>query len=169
VKSLLHVLFALLLSALQAALLRWLGGGGFSLMLPVACVVYIALHAGTVEGALAAAGVGLGLDLALGTTRGVLTFLAVATFLMVRAVNAAVDVRDRWRFAALTAAATLIFSLGALTLYRIAAPLDVLPGIRLVPRVLLEAVLTGLASPLVLEAMKRIDGLFRREDPGLLR
>ena len=49
------------------------------------------------------------------------------------------------------------------------APQEVAPGIRLVPRMLLEALLTGALSPLVLGGMKRIDGLFRREDPGLLR
>ncbi len=168
-KPLLHILFALLLSALQAAVLRWVGGGAFSLMLPAACVVYLAIHAGNVEGSVGAAGVGYVLDLATGTTKGLMTFLAVVTFVLVRALNAAVDVRGRWGFAALSAAAALLLSVGALILVRMAAPVEVTPGFRLLPRMLLEAVLTGAASPLVLGGMKRIDGLFRREDPGLLR
>jgi rod shape-determining protein MreD len=169
VKPLLHVLFALVLSALQAAVLRWIGGGAFSLMLPAACVVYLAIHAGNVDGSVGAAGVGYVLDLATGSTKGLMTFLAVVVFLLVRAVNAAVDVRGRWGFAALTGAAALVLSLGAMILIRVAAPQEVAPGIRLVPRMLLEALLTGALSPLVLGGMKRIDGLFRREDPGLLR
>ncbi len=168
-KPLLHILFALFLSALQAAILRGVGGGSFSLMLPVACVVYLAIHAGNVEGSVGAAGIGYILDLGTGSTKGLMTFLAVVTFLSTRAVNAAVDVRGRWGFAALTAADTLLISVGAFVLVRMAAPVEVTPGLRLVPRMLLEAALTGALSPLVLEGMKRIDGLFRREDPGLLR
>jgi rod shape-determining protein MreD len=169
VRPLLHILFALFLSAVQAAVLRWVGGGSFSLMLPAACVVYLAIHAGNVEGSVGAAGVGYVLDLGTGTTQGLMTFLAVVTFVMVRALNAAVDVRGRRGFAALTTGATLLLSLGALILVRMAAPDEVAPGFRLVPRMLVEALLTGALSPLVLGGMKRIDGLFRREDPGLLR
>ena len=40
---------------------------------------------------------------------------------------------------------------------------------RLVPRMLLEAVLTGALSPLVLAGLRRVDGVFHREEPGLLR
>jgi rod shape-determining protein MreD len=169
VKPLLHVLFALVLSALQAAALRWIGGGSFSLMLPAACLVYLAIHGGNVDGSVGAAGVGLVLDVVSGTTPGLMTFLAVVSFLLVRAVNAAVDVRGGWGFAALSGASALVLSLGALVLAGVSAPLEVAPGIRLVPRMLLEALLTCVLSPLVLGGMKRIDALFRREDPGLLR
>ncbi|HET6438111.1 MAG TPA: hypothetical protein VFG59_08620 [Anaeromyxobacter sp.] len=168
-KPLLHILFALLLATLQAAALRWLGGGSFSLMLPVACIVYLAIHAGNVEGTVGAAGVGYVLDHSLGTTKGLMTFLAVSVFVAVRALNAAVDVRGRLGFAALTATATLVMSISAALLVQMAAPLEVAPGLRLVPRMLLEALLTGVLSPAVLLGMKRIDGLFRREEPGLLR
>ncbi len=168
-KPLLQVLFALVLSGLQAAVLRWVGGGSFSVMLPAACVVYLAIHGGNVDGSVGAAGVGLVLDVVGGTTPGLMTFLAVTSFLLVRAVNAAVDVRGLWGFAALTVAATLVLSVGTLVLSRVATPVEVAPGLRLVPRMLLEALLTGALSPLVHGGMKRIDGLIRREDPGLLR
>jgi rod shape-determining protein MreD len=169
VKPIVHILFALLLAALQSAILRWVGGGSFSLMLPIACVVYLAIHAGNVEGSLGAAGIGYMLDICTGTTKGLITFLAVLVFLLVRGVNAAIDVRGRWGFAVLTTFAALFTSLGALVLMRMAAPDEVAPGIRLVPRMLVEAVLTGALSPSVHAGLKRIDGLFRREDPGLLR
>ncbi len=168
-KPLVHIAFALALAALQGALLRWVGGGAFSLLLPVACVVHLAVHAGNVEGSVGAAGVGYVLDLATGGTKGLMAFLAVLAFLLIRAVNAAVDVRGRWGFAVLTALATLFVSLGALTMLRIAAAPELAPGLRLIPRMLVEALLTGALAPLVSAGMKWIDGMFRREDPGLLR
>ena len=33
----------------------------------------------------------------------------------------------------------------------------------------MEAVLTGVLSPFILLGMRRLDGLFAREEPGLLR
>jgi hypothetical protein len=169
VKPLAVIALALVLSALQAALLRWAGGGVFSLMLPVACVVYLAIHAGNVEGSVGAAGVGYVLDLSTGTPKGLMTFLAVAAFVGVRAVNAAVDVRGRLGFAALTALATFLASAGAMALAGLVAAPGTEPGLRLVPRAVVEALCTAALSPLVLEGMKRLDGLFRREETGLLR
>jgi rod shape-determining protein MreD len=168
-KPLAHILFALLVAALQSAFLRWAGGGSFSLMLPMACVVYLAIHAGNVDGSFGAAGIGWVVDVFTGTTLGLITFLAVLAFLLVRGVNAAIDVRGRWGFAVLTTLTVLFTSLGALFLMRLAAPDDVAPGIRVVPRMLVEAVCTGALSPFVHAGMKRVDGFFRREDPGLLR
>jgi rod shape-determining protein MreD len=168
VKPLAHVTFALLLAALQAALLRWLGGGWFSLALPVACLVYLGLHGGNVDGSVAAAGVGYVLDLMAGTPKGLLTFLAVLTFVSVRAISAAVDVRSRSAFAGLTAVATLLVSLGAIVLTGATAAPEAAPGAVLVPRVLGEALLTGALAPFLLPALRRLDGLFHREEPGLL-
>jgi rod shape-determining protein MreD len=39
----------------------------------------------------------------------------------------------------------------------------------LLPRALLDAVLTGLLAPVVLALLRRLDALFHREEPGLLR
>ena len=149
-KTVAHILLALLLSALQGALLRWLGGGAFSLMLPMACVVYLAVHAGNVEGSVGAAGVGYVLDVTLGGPKGLLTFLAVVVFLIVRAVHAAVDVRGRWGFAVLAALGTLIASAGAVVMLRVIAQPELALGLGVVPRLLVEAALTGAAAPLVL-------------------
>lgn len=167
-KPLAHVLFALLLAALQAALLRWLGGGWFSLALPVACLVYLGLHGGNVDGSVAAAGVGYVMDLMAGTPKGLMTFLAVALFLGVRAVSAAVDVRSRVAFALLTGVGVVLQSLGALLLTRYTAPAEAAPGATLLPRMLLEGLLTALLAPLVLMGLRRLDALFHREEPGLL-
>jgi hypothetical protein len=169
VKPLAHVLFALLLAAVQAALLRWAGGGWFSLALPVACLVYLGLNGGNVDGSVAAAGIGYVLDLFAGTPKGLLTFMAVLVFLVVRAVSAAVDVRSRSAFALLSGGGAFLLSLGAMILTRSTAAAEAGPGLTLLPRMLGEAALTGVLAPFVLPGLRRLDGLFHREEPGLLR
>jgi hypothetical protein len=169
VKPLAHVALALLVAALQAALLRWIGGGALPVALLAACVVHQGLHGGNVDGAIAAAGVGYVLDLVSGTPKGLMTFFAVAAFLMVRGLSVAVDVRGRGAFALLSAGAALVMALGALVLQRYTSPAETAPGLGLVPRALLEAVLTGVAAPALLPVLRRVDALFHREEPGLLR
>lgn len=168
-KPLAHVLFALALAGVQAALLRWVGGGGFSLALPAACVVYVALHGGNVDGSISAAGIGYVMDLMTGSPKGLMTFLAVALFLAVRGTSVAVDVRSRSGFAALSGLGALFLSLGALLLTRYTAVDEGAPGAALLPRMLLEAALTAVLSPAVLAGLRRVDALFHREEPGLLR
>jgi rod shape-determining protein MreD len=169
VKPLAHVAFALALAALQGAVLRWVGGGAVSLLLPVACVVYLGISGGNVDGSVGAAGVGYVMDLVSGSPKGLMTFLAVLVFVLVRAVNAAVDVRGRAGFAGLTFLAALVTSLGGMVLLRLTAVPEAAPGIGLLPRMLVEALLTAAASPLVFAGMRRLEALFRREEPGLLR
>ncbi|BDG01758.1 hypothetical protein [Anaeromyxobacter oryzae] len=168
-KPLAHVIFALLLAGLQAAILRWAGGGAFSMSLLAACVVYLGLHGGNVDGSVGAAGVGYVLDLMTGSPKGLMTFLAVLVFVIVRAVAASVDVRSRAGFAALSGLGALVFSLGAMLLLGYTAAPEAAPGATLVGRMILEALLTAAASPLVLAGMRRVDTLFHREEPGLLR
>jgi rod shape-determining protein MreD len=169
VKPLAHVAFALLVAALQAALLRWLGGGSWSLALVAACVVYAGLHGGNVDGSISAFGVGYVLDVTLGTPKGLMTFLAVVLFLLVRAVSATVDLRSSAAFGLLSGAGAFLLSLGALLLVRQTFPPEAAPGVVLVPRMLLEGLLTGLVAPVLLFPLRRIDALFHREEPGLLR
>jgi hypothetical protein len=169
VKPLAHVAFALLVAALQAALLRWLGGGSWPLALLAACVVHVGLHGGNVDGSISAAGVGYVMDLMAATPKGLMTFLAVVLFLVVRAVSAAVDLRSRSAFALLSGVGALFLSLGATVLMRVAAGGDAGPGAAILPRMLLEALLTAALAPVLGVALRRIDTLFHREEPGLLR
>jgi rod shape-determining protein MreD len=169
VKPVAYFLFALVVAAVQAALLRWVGGGALSLFLLAACVVYLALHASNVDGSVASAGIGYLLDLLTGSPKGLMTFLAVLVFVLARTVSASVDVRGRGAYGLLSGAAALVFSLGAMILTRYTSPAEVAPGLILVPRMLLEAVLTGLLAPLLLPGLERLDRLFHREEPGLLR
>lgn len=168
-KPLAHVAFALLIGALQAAFLRHVGGGAFTVSLLGACVVYLGLHGASVEGAVSAAGIGYVLDLLSGTPKGLMTFLAVLLFVVVRATCSTVEVRGRAGFAILAGAGTFFLSLGAFVMLRWVTPDEAAPGVTLLPRMILEAFLTGLAAPVVLEGMRRIDRLFTREEPGLLR
>lgn len=168
-KPLAHVLFALALAAVQAAVLRWAGGGAFPVALLAACVVYLGLHGGNVDGTVAAAGVGYVMDLMTSSPKGLMTFLAVLLFLVVRAVSAAVDVRGRASFALLSGLAAIFLSLGALLLTRYTAAQEAAPGAILLPRMIAEGFLTGALSPLVLLGLRRVDGAFHREEPGLLR
>jgi rod shape-determining protein MreD len=169
VKPLAHVLFALVLAALQSAFLRWVGGGAFSLLLPAACLVYLGIHAGNVDGSVGAAGIGYVLDLTTSSPKGLMTSLAVLVFILVRGLNAGVDVRGRAAFAALSGVGALTLSVGALVLTGLTTVPEAAPGVTLLPRMLLEAALTAILSPLVLAGMRRVDGLFHREETGLLR
>jgi hypothetical protein len=167
-RPLVAILAALLLATLQAALLRHVGGGAFSLCLPAAVLVHLALGAGNVEGAVGAAGVGLVLDLVLGTPKGLFTSLAVVVFLAARAVGTAVHVQGRIGYASLTAAAALGLSVGALGLTRLVTPPEAQPAWELLPRAVLEGALTGLVAPLIQVGLRRLDGLLGDEAPELV-
>jgi hypothetical protein len=160
---------ALLLVSVQAALLRFIGGGAFSLSLALPVVVYLGLSAGNVDGAVGAAAVGYVIDLMAGGPKGLMTSLAVALFLFSRLAVAALSIHGKTGFAVLSTVGTFLFGLGALLLTRAVSPAETAPGFRLLGRVLVDALLTGALSPLVLLGMRRLDGLFAREEPGLLR
>ncbi len=167
-KTLLVLAFALAVVSLQAAVLRFVGGGAFSLALALPVVVYLGLHAENVEGALGAAGVGWILDVLAGGPRGLLTFLSMLLFLGARFASSTVDLRGRGAFAVLSGVGTFLFGFAALLLTRYVSATEAAPPMRLLGRMLVEALLTGALSPLVLAGMRRIDALFQREEPGLL-
>jgi rod shape-determining protein MreD len=169
VKPLAHVAAALLLAALQSAILRWVGGGSFSVAVVACCVVWAGLHAGIVEGSVAAAGMGYVMDLAAGTPKGLMTFLAVALFVVVRGVTAAVDLRGRAGFALLSGLGALFLSMGATVLLQNTSAVEAAPGWGLAGRMIVEALVTASISPVVALGLRRLDGMFHREEPGLLR
>jgi rod shape-determining protein MreD len=164
----LYLVVALLVSAVQAALLRHLGGGALPVSLLVPVVVHLGLTAPVVEGAVSAAAVGYVLDLTLGTPKGLMTFLAVALFVAARQVGGAVDVRGRAAFGLLSGGASLALLVGALALQRLASPALVAPGWGLVPRGLAEAVVTGLLAPPIQMGLRRLDVLLGAEEPDLI-
>jgi rod shape-determining protein MreD len=98
-----------------------------------------------------------------------MTFLAVALFLFSRVAGAALSVQGMAGFAVLSGAGTALYGLAALAITRAISPVESAPAYSLFWRVLVEAVLTGALSPLVLIAMRRLEGLYVREEQGLLR
>jgi hypothetical protein len=168
VRLLVQAATALLLLALQAALQRHLGGGVATACLLAPMVVHLAHSAGNVEGALGAALLGALLDVSAGTPAGLFTGLAVAAFLGVRLVGAAVDLRGPLGFAALSGAAALTLSAGAVALQRLGAAPEVRPGWGLLPRLLVEAALTALCAPLLLRLLRRLDAWLGAEEPDLI-
>lgn len=159
---------AVLLAGLQSALTRHLGGGALTACLLAPVVIHLALTAGNVDGAVGAAAVGYVLDLASGTPKGLMTFLAVALFLVVRFTGAAVDVRGRLGFALLSAAGALGLSAGAVALQRVVAAPGAAPGWGLLPRILADAALTGLLAPLLQLLLRRLDAWLGDEEPDLI-
>jgi len=168
VRSLLHAALALALVGVQAALLCHLGGGAFTLCLPAALLVHLALTAEMVEGTVAAAAVGYVLDVASGGTKGLLTSLSVAAFLGVRLIRLAVEVRGWAGFAALCGLVVLGLSSSAVALTRSVAPSELRPAWSLLPRIALAALLTALVAPLLLWGLRRLDGLLGEEASDLL-
>jgi hypothetical protein len=168
VKPVTYALAALLLTALQAALLHQLGGGAVTICLAAPLLAHLALGAGSVEGAVGAAAIGYVLDVTAGAPKGLLTALSVAVFLGARLVGAAVHVRGRLGFAVLSAAATLGLSAGGVAMLRAVALPEAQPTWGLWPRLLEEALLTGLVAPLLLSLLRRLDGLLGAEAPDLI-
>ena len=167
VRPLLHAALALALAGLQAALLRHLGGGAFTLFLPVVLLVHLALTAPLVDGALAAAGIGFVLDVAGGGTKGLITALAVATFLAVRLIRRGVEVRGWAPFAALSGLAAFGLLASAVAVNRSVASPELWPPWALLPRIALAALLTALLSPLMLWGLRRLDGLLGEQPSDL--
>ncbi len=160
---------ALVVVSIESAILHHLGGGSVPLALAIPIVVYLGLHAGNVEGAFAAAAVGYVLDVMAGGPKGLLTGLAVAVFLFSRFTVAALSIHGRIGFALLSGTATFLYGSVALIVTRAVVPVESAPGLHLFSRVLLEAVATGFAAPLVLILLRRVEGFFSREEPGLLQ
>jgi rod shape-determining protein MreD len=169
VRPVIYFALALGLTALQAALLRWIGGGAIPVAIALPMVLWLGLHASSVEGAVSATAIGYVLDLGNGGPKGLMTFLAVALFLFARGAGAAVDIPGRVGFAALTFVGAFLSGCAALGLTDLVTPPLAQPELGLVGRVALEALVTALASPFVLAMMNGVDRLFAREDPTLLR
>jgi len=161
--------FALVLASVQAALLRYLGGGAVPVAMVLPIVVYLALHAGNLDGAVGAASVGYVVDLMAGEPKGLMMFLAVALFLCSRLAASGLSVQGAVGFVLLSGVGTFLYGLAALLLTRAVSPAESAPTFSLLGRMFTEAWFTGMLSPLIFAAMRWLDGLMAREDPSLLR
>jgi hypothetical protein len=159
---------AILLVALGAAITHQVGGGAFSLSLAIPVVVWLAVEAGIVEGAVAAAAVGVILDAAAGGPAGLLTFLSVALFLVARAGAAALGARGVLGMTLLSALGGFLVGFLALLLLRYVSPPAAMPGWGLLGRVVVEALLSALATPGVRWLLDRVGAPVPTEEPGAL-
>jgi hypothetical protein len=169
VRTLFAFALTLVLVSLQAALLHHLGGGAVSVAVALPVVVYLGLHGGNVEGPVGAAAVGYVIDLMAGGPKGLMTFLAVVLFLFSRLAGAALSVQGRLAFGVLSTIGSFLYGAAALGLTRAVSPAESAPGTALLGRVAVEALATGLVSPVVLSVLRRAEVLFDRDEPGLLR
>lgn len=168
-KVLPQVGLAVALAVAQAVLLRHLGGGRYPVALALPVVVWLGLSAATAEGAVGAALVGWALDALSGAPPGLHAFLAVLLFLGSRLGGTLLDVRGRASFGLFCGAGTFLMGLGAMLLWRVASPAEGAPGWRVLGRVLLESVFTGLAAPAIRALLLGIDRLVEPAETGLLR
>lgn len=167
-KVLVQVGLAVALAAVQATLLRHLGGGRWPVALALPVVVWMGLEAATAEGALGAAAIGWALDALSGAPPGLHGFLMVLLFLGSRLAGTLLDVRGRASFGLACGAGDFLAGVGAMLLWRSAAAAEAAPGWRMLGRVSLEAVLTGLAAPAIRALLVGIDRLVEPEETGLL-
>ncbi|HET6923297.1 MAG TPA: hypothetical protein VFI16_09120 [Anaeromyxobacteraceae bacterium] len=159
---------AVALAVVQAVLVRHLGGGRFPVALALPVVVWLGMQATTVEGAVGAAAIGWVLDALSGAPSGLHAFLAVLLFLGSRLATGLLDVRGRAAFGLTCGAGTFLLGLGALVLGRAISAPEAAPGWRVLGRVLLEAVFTGLAAPAVRVLLVGLDRLVEPEETGLI-
>lgn len=90
-RVLLFLILGMLLGAVESALLASLGIRAFGAGLLLGLILHLGARAGTVDGALAAAGIGYLWDVFAGTPPGLSVGVAVLVFLFVRFATKAVD------------------------------------------------------------------------------
>jgi hypothetical protein len=164
----LTVLLALLLLTVESVVVRNMGLSVSRIDVTVAMVAFLALRAGTLEGAFASFGVGYLLDLMSGRPTGLYTFLAVLVFLVGRLTAQLVSVRSGVAFALFAMAADTGHGLLAVGLSWLTAPTG-----HAVPSTLaalpLQVLLTGVAAWMIYPLLKRIDAGVERAPVGMLR
>lgn len=164
----LTVLIALVLLILESVLVKYLGLTVSRIDVTVALVAFLALRAGTFEGAFSAYAVGYLMDLMSGRPTGLYTFLAVLVFLVGRLTAQLVSVRSGFAFAMFAMAADLGHGLLAVILSWLTSTSGqaVVSTLAALP---LQIFLTGVAAWLLYPLLKRIEPGADRPQLGMLR
>lgn len=166
IRVLVTLLLALFLLTIESVIVRYAGLSVTRIDVTVVLLVWLALRAPTLEGAVASFGVGYMLDLMSGRPTGLYTFLAVLTFLIGRVTSSIMDVRSPIMLALFSMAASAGHGLVAtmlswmVTRESSAAPLYALP---------MQVLLTGLAAFLLHPLLRRLEWSDQRAKPSLLR
>jgi rod shape-determining protein MreD len=167
-KFFLTVVLALALLTVESVVVRYLGFSIVRIDVTVAIVAFLALRAGTLEGAVSAYGVGYLLDLTSGQPTGLYTFLAVFTFLLGRLAASLVDVRSRVAFALFALGADVGHSLLAIFFSWLTSKAGGY-GASAFAAIPVQALLTALAALLLYPLLHRIDSGEDRAHAGYLR
>lgn len=158
---------ALALLSIEAVVVKSLGLDVARIDVTVALVVYLGLRGSALEGAFTSFAIGYLLDVFTGRPTWLFPFLAVLTFLLVRAAGQVVDGRSRLAFSGFVAAATLGHAFGAFLLTLLTAQstgghVASLSGLPL------QVLLTTLTAALLWPLLKKIEP-GERPEPGVLR
>jgi len=168
VKLLITTLFAALLLTIESVAVKYLGLSVVRIDVTVALIVFLALRASLIEGALSAFLAGYLLDMMSGRPTGLYSFLGVLTFLLTRLADSFVEVRKPLGFAVLTLCADFGHGLLAACLSWLiskdgrvfSASLEGLHW---------SVLWTGLAALLLFPILDRLIKGDSRPEPGLLR
>lgn len=159
----LMTLLALVLLSVEAVLVRALGLEVTRIDVTVALVVFVAVRARTIEGALTAFAIGYLLDVFTGRPSGLYPALAVLVFLLARAASQLLDGKSRLGSALFAAGATVGHALLAFLLMWLTSKSTEGRGLSLTA-VPLQALLTFVAAALLypvlvkIEPGERVDG-----------
>jgi hypothetical protein len=156
-------LLALVLTAVETALLAAFGVSGIVLHLSLGLLFFAAVRAGDIEGAGIAAVVGYGWDLFAGTPSGLSIAPAIAIFVGVRVLSQRAEVAGYLGLAVLAFLSILfhgIASLGLLAFAGGTGGLSVWPALGTVLR---QSLLAAPVVPLVFGLARRLDRFFADE------
>jgi hypothetical protein len=161
-------LIALVLLSIESVIVQRLGFSVVRIDVTVALIAFLALRAGTLEGAFASFAVGYLLDLMSGRYTGLYTFLGVFLFLAGRLVASLVDVRSAVAFAIYAMGADALHVLLAVLFTWITSREGVGAG-SLLSALPLQVFLTGLAALVLYPLLRKVDPGSERPEIGALR
>jgi rod shape-determining protein MreD len=167
VKFLLTVALAIVLLSVESVVVKYLGFSVVRIDVTVVIIAFLALRAGTLEGAFAAFAVGYLLDLMSGQPTGLYTFLAVLVFLLGRLGSSLVDVRSAASFAVFAVGMDVTHSLLA-SFFMWLTSRGVGVGFSL-SSLVAQMLLTGLAALLLYPLLRKMDPGSERPEVGSLR
>lgn len=167
-KSVWLIVFVWGLLLVESVVVRTLGWSVTRIDLTVAAVVFFALRAATLEGALASFACGYLLDVMGGQPTGLYLFLAMLTFLVARVFGSLVEVRSSVSFALFTVAADFGHGLTAAFLTWLTAR-EGRSSSAMVAALPMQALVTGLAALMLYPLFKKFDTGSDRPSFGELR
>jgi hypothetical protein len=160
------VLLAMLLLAIESVVTKYLGMAVTRIDVTVVIVVFLALRAGTLEGAFSSYAIGYLLDLMSGRPTGLYTFLAVLLFLLCRLAASLVDARSARTFSAFVIAATAGHGLLAAFFTWLSSQGGAATALSALP---VQVILTFASSWVLYPLLNRLGLSQERQEPGFLR